>query len=70
MSSVFNVFTFMAMTIGCVGLFGLTAFSAEQRTKELGIRKVLGASVSELIVKILLRNLPGLLYSPFLLQAR
>ena len=41
----------MAMTIGCLGLFGLTAFSAEQRTKELGIRKVLGANISELILK-------------------
>ena len=51
MSKVFNIFTLMAMTIGCLGLFGLTAFSAEQRTKELGIRKVLGANISELILK-------------------
>lgn len=51
MSKVLNLFTFMSLAIGCLGLFGLAAFSAEQRTKELGIRKVLGASISQLILK-------------------
>jgi len=50
MSQVLNLFTVMALIIGCLGLFGLAAFSAEQRIKELGIRKVLGASLSELII--------------------
>ena len=50
MATILNVFTIMAMIIACLGLFGLAAFSAEQRTKELGIRKVLGASVAELAV--------------------
>ena len=50
MATILNVFTIMAMIIACLGLFGLAAFSAEQRTKELGIRKVLGASVTELAV--------------------
>ncbi|GAB4247012.1 MAG: ABC transporter permease [Ekhidna sp.] len=50
MATILNVFTIMAMIIACLGLFGLAAFSAEQRTKELGIRKVLGASVSELAI--------------------
>ncbi len=49
MATVLNLFTIMAMIIACLGLFGLAAFSAEQRTKELGIRKVLGATVAELV---------------------
>src|SRR5690606_2970401 len=42
-------FAAMAIAIACLGLFGLAAFIAEQRTKEIGIRKVLGASVAGLI---------------------
>ena len=44
------LFTALAVFISCLGLFGLTAFSAEQRTREIGIRKVLGASVWNIIV--------------------
>ena len=45
-----NIITTMALIIACLGLFGLAAFSAEQRLKELGIRKVLGAKVSQLVI--------------------
>jgi putative ABC transport system permease protein len=46
---VFNTLAVVSIFISCLGLFGLSAFSAERRTKELGIRKVLGASVPGLI---------------------
>lgn len=47
-----TVFASLAIIITCLGLFGLAAFTAEQRTKEVGIRKVMGASVSSLVMLI------------------
>ncbi len=46
---VFLVFSILAIFIACLGLFGLASFTSEQRTKEIGIRKVLGASVESII---------------------
>ncbi|MCP4726833.1 MAG: FtsX-like permease family protein, partial [bacterium] len=47
---VFSIFSALAIFIACLGLFGLISFSAEQRTKEIGIRKSLGAGISTIIV--------------------
>jgi putative ABC transport system permease protein len=49
MGSVFGLFTFLSLFIACLGLFGLAAYTAERRTKEIGIRKVLGATASNLV---------------------
>jgi len=47
---IFSYFTFLALFVSCLGIFGLAAFMAEQRTKEIGIRKVLGATVPTIIL--------------------
>jgi len=48
-SKLSRYFAFLAIFISCLGLFGLVTFTAEQRTKEIGIRKVLGASVTGIV---------------------
>jgi putative ABC transport system permease protein len=50
LSRIFQIFTFLGIFIACLGLFGLASFIAEQRTKEIGIRRVLGATVSQVMV--------------------
>jgi len=52
LSRLFSNFSLLAIFIACLGLFGMACFSAEHRTKEIGIRKVLGASTSGLVVML------------------
>jgi putative ABC transport system permease protein len=49
MSTISNWFSFLAVFISCLGLFGLASYMAEKRTREIGVRKVLGAGVSDII---------------------
>ena len=49
---VFGLFTVMAITIACLGLFGLSSYLVTQRTREIGIRKILGASVKQLALLV------------------
>jgi putative ABC transport system permease protein len=58
-SAIVRYFTIVTILIACLGLFGLSVFSAEQRTREIGIRKVLGASVTN-IALLLSRDFLGL----------
>jgi predicted permease len=50
MGTLLNYFSILAVFIACLGLFGLVSFSTEQRTKEIGIRKVLGATVPGIVM--------------------
>jgi putative ABC transport system permease protein len=52
---VFGVFAFLAILIACFGLLGLSAYNVLQRTKEIGIRKVLGASVQSILNTLIKR---------------
>jgi putative ABC transport system permease protein len=60
------LFASLAILISCLGLLGLVKFSAEQRTKEIGIRKVLGASVSQIVV-IFSKDFLKLIFLAFLI---
>ena len=65
---VFGLFTTLAILVACMGLFGLASFTTSQRTKEIGIRKVLGASVIS-ILKLLYREFALLLLIAFFVAA-
>ena len=49
---IFGAFTFLGLFVACLGLLGLASFTAESRTKEIGIRKVLGASVGGIVIML------------------
>jgi putative ABC transport system permease protein len=49
LGDLFNGFSFLSVVIACLGLFGLASYTTEQKTKEIGIRKVLGASVPGIV---------------------
>jgi len=66
LARIFRYFTLLAIIIACLGLFGLVSFSAERRTKEIGIRKVLGATVSN-IVALLSRDFIKLVIAGFVI---
>ena len=52
LSRVFHYFSFLAIFIACLGILGLAVYAAESRKKEIGIRKVLGASVSGIVIML------------------
>lgn len=63
-----GIFALLGITISCLGLLGLAMFTAEQRTKEIGIRKVLGASILS-IINLLSKEFLSLLFISFLIAA-
>jgi ABC-type antimicrobial peptide transport system permease subunit len=68
MFRLFEIFAGIAIFIGCLGLYGLASFLANQKTKEVAIRKTLGASVTQ-IVTLFSREFVVLVFVAFLLAA-
>ncbi len=68
LGTIFTLFAGLAIAIACLGLFALTAFTAEQRTKEIGIRKTLGASMNSIVV-LLSKDFARLIIIAFVVAA-
>jgi len=68
LGKIVSYFTALAIFIACLGLFGMASFAAEQRTKEIGIRKVLGASVPG-VIALLSKDFTRLVFSGFVIAA-
>ena len=68
MSQLLKIYAGIAILIGCLGLFGLVSFMAAQRTKEVGVRKVLGASVAD-ILALLSKEFAALILIAFIIAA-
>jgi len=66
--TLFNVFALVAIIISCLGLFGLATYSAQIRTKEIGIRRVLGASITQ-VTSLLARDFVALIGLAFVIAA-
>ncbi|MBN9381652.1 MAG: ABC transporter permease [Chitinophagaceae bacterium] len=66
--SLFKVFAFIAIFISCLGLFGLMTYTAQLKTREIGIRKVLGASVSS-VTSLLAKDFIGLVFIAILIAS-
>ncbi len=66
--TLFNSFAILTVVLSCLGLFGLVTFATRQRTKEIGIRKVLGASVSGIVV-LLSKDFLKLILTAFLIAS-
>lgn len=64
LANLMNLFTAIAVIIGCLGLFGLVSYMTTQRTKEIGVRKVLGAGVVQ-IVSLFSKEFAALLFTAF-----
>jgi putative ABC transport system permease protein len=62
-SQVFLIFAVLTITIACLGLFGLSSYSAVQRTKEIGIRKAMGSTISEILYLFIKDNMKFILIS-------
>lgn len=68
LGKIVSIFSFLAIFIACIGLLGLATFIAQQRTKEIGIRKVLGANIPNLVY-LLCKDFGKLIVIAFLLAA-